>query len=141
MAQDKLLDVEIVTPQRVLYTGKAISVTVPGTKSPFQVLFNHAPIVSTLELGMVRIVDEKEKKLLFATSPGFTEVRKNKVSILVEHADNAENLVPDDIASELEDARKVLNETEDPEQKAIARKNFLAVENKQLTLKKLKDLN
>jgi F-type H+-transporting ATPase subunit epsilon len=86
MAQDKLLDVEIVTPQRVVYSDKAQSVSVPGSQSPFQILYNHAPIVSTLDGGRIKIVNAAGEELIFATTPGFVEVRNNKVSILVETA-------------------------------------------------------
>ena len=58
MADNKLLQVEIVTPQRVIFSGTAQSVTVPGSKSPFQVLFNHAPIVSSLDCGLTKLIDE-----------------------------------------------------------------------------------
>lgn len=84
---DKLLNVDIVTPQKTIYSGKATSVSVPGRKSPFQVLFNHAPIVSTLDTGKVKIVTEENKELFYSTSGGFVEVRSNNISILVETAE------------------------------------------------------
>lgn len=80
------LEVEIVTPQKVLFNGKASSVTVPGSKSPFQILVNHAPIVSSLSNGTVKIVDEAGKETAYSTTAGFVELQKNKVSILVESA-------------------------------------------------------
>lgn len=89
MQEEKLLNVEIVTPEKVLFTGKAVSVSVPGSKSPFQILYNHAAIVSSLDLGIIKIIDDQNRKLFFASSPGFTEVRQNKVSILVENAQDA----------------------------------------------------
>ncbi|NLO18739.1 MAG: ATP synthase F1 subunit epsilon [Ignavibacteria bacterium] len=87
MTENKLLDVEIITPEKVVFKDKAVSVTVPGTKSSFQILFNHAPIVSTLTSGWIKLVDQKNKQQLFKTAKGFTEVSKNKVSILVESAE------------------------------------------------------
>ncbi|HPI20143.1 MAG TPA: ATP synthase F1 subunit epsilon [Candidatus Kapabacteria bacterium] len=94
MTQDKLLDVEIITPEKVVFKNKALSVTVPGGQSSFQILFNHAPIVSTLEGGWIKLVDENNKQLLFKTAKGFTEVSNNKISILVESAEeqNLSNL-------------------------------------------------
>jgi F-type H+-transporting ATPase subunit epsilon len=83
---EKLLEIEIVTPQAKIYSGKAESVSLPGSKSPFQVLYNHAPIVSSLEVGLIKILDDNGKNLWFACSTGFTEISKNKVSILVENA-------------------------------------------------------
>lgn len=87
MANEKLLDVEIVTPQKTVFTGKAQSVTVPGSLAPFQILYNHAAIVSSLDQGKVRIVDTNGKDVLYTTGKGFAEVNKNLVSILVESAD------------------------------------------------------
>lgn len=87
MANDKLLKLEIVTPQKVLYSGNVLSVSVPGSLSPFQVLYNHAPIVSSLETGLVKIVDEENNTRFYAVSPGFTEVHSNKIAILVDKAE------------------------------------------------------
>jgi len=86
MANEKLLDVEIVTPGKTVFIGKAQSVTVPGTLAPFQILFNHAAIVSSLDPGTIRIFDDEGKNVFFATGKGFAEVNKNLVSILVESA-------------------------------------------------------
>jgi len=86
MAQDKLLEVEIVTPQKTVFSGKAQSVTLPGSQAPFQVLFNHAPIVS-----------------------GFTEVSKNVVSVLVETADTASDIDIEALKSELNELKTKLN--------------------------------
>lgn len=86
MAQDKLLNVEIITPQKKIFAGKASAVSVQGAQSPFQVLYNHAPIVSSLEDGSTKIIEENGKEIKFATGSGFAEVSRNNVSILVETA-------------------------------------------------------
>jgi F-type H+-transporting ATPase subunit epsilon len=80
----KLLEIEVYTPSKAVYNNKAVSVTVPGTLGSFQVLYNHAPILSSLEIGRVKIEEEKGKKLNFATSGGTIEVLNNKVLLLVE---------------------------------------------------------
>jgi F-type H+-transporting ATPase subunit epsilon len=79
------LNVEIITPAEVIFSGKAISITLPGSKSSFQVLSGHSPIVSSLENGKIKIDLGKEEKL-FQSSTGFAEVNNNKVSVLVESA-------------------------------------------------------
>lgn len=81
-----LLDVEVVTPRSIIYSGKAVSVSVPGAKSRFQILYNHAPIVSSLEKGEIKIVNEKNEEVKFEAESGFIELQKNKVSILIENA-------------------------------------------------------
>lgn len=87
MATEKLLDVEIVTPGSVVFNGKAVSISLPGSLSPFQVLYNHAPIVSSLENGTIKIIDDTENAVFFKVSKGFAEVRNNLVSILVDTAE------------------------------------------------------
>ncbi|MBM2815328.1 MAG: H+transporting two-sector ATPase delta/epsilon subunit [Ignavibacteria bacterium] len=86
MSENKL-QVDIITPQKVIYSGEAESVTLPGSKSPFQVLINHAPIVSSLDNGKVKVVETGGKSHSFSTTDGFAEVAKNKVSVLVESAE------------------------------------------------------
>jgi len=86
MEQNKLLEVVIITPQKTVYSGTAVSATVPGTNGQFQVLINHAPIVSTLEKGIVR-VDSGSGTQTFSVGSGMIEVHSNKVSVLVESAD------------------------------------------------------
>ncbi|MFC2131876.1 ATP synthase F1 subunit epsilon [Bacteroidota bacterium] len=135
MEETNLLDVEIVTPQKTLYEGSAMSVTIPGSKGPFQILNNHAPIVSTLDVGLTRIVDKAEKPLLYATGAGFTEVHRNKISILVENAFEAEKINIDETKDELAKLKEALKESkEDIEIKTA----ILEAENKIKAAEKIK---
>ncbi len=84
-----LLSIEIVTPQSTAYSATAQAITLPGTLGPFQILINHAPIISSLELGIVKIIDEEGLDVFFATTGGFAEVKNNVVSIVVETAELA----------------------------------------------------
>ncbi|RMF35364.1 MAG: ATP synthase F1 subunit epsilon [Chlorobiota bacterium] len=86
------LHVEIVTPEGTLYSGSAQAVTLPGGLAPFQVLVNHAPIISTLELGPLRILDADGEEHLFAVMSGFVEVKHNSVSIVAEEVIRAEEI-------------------------------------------------
>lgn len=116
MADDKLLIVEIVTPKEILYSGKAESVSVPGSQSPFQVLYNHAPIVSSLDPGIINIAENGNKVKLFVTTSGFVEVLKNKVSILVEKATDAEKISIPAVQEELKLAEDLLAAAKDPDE-------------------------
>ena len=89
---EKKLKIDIITPKQILFSGEADLVNVPGMQSPFEVLYNHAPIVSALERGMIRIADQKQGEQKFVSSLGFIEVLNNKVSILVEKAENMDSL-------------------------------------------------
>lgn len=78
---------EIVTPKKIIFKGNVVSVTVPGSKSPFQILFNHAPIVSSLDEGQIKFVNENNSEVKYNTGTGFVELTNNRVSILVEDAE------------------------------------------------------
>lgn len=78
---------EIVTPKKIIFKGNVISATVPGSKSPFQILFNHAPIVSSLDEGQIKFVDENSNEIKYNTGSGFVELANNRISILVEDAE------------------------------------------------------
>jgi F-type H+-transporting ATPase subunit epsilon len=80
----KAFHVEIVTPQRIVFEGEAVAVTLPGAVAPFQVLFNHAPILSELTVGDIKLVDVNEKDHHFATSGGFVEVKNNRLTVIAE---------------------------------------------------------
>jgi F-type H+-transporting ATPase subunit epsilon len=121
MDTNKLLDVNIVSPKKVIFSGKAVSVSVPGSQSPFQILYNHAPIVSALDLGVVKIVDDNEKPIYFATTKGFAEVRKNVVSILVDNAENAADYNINEANEKLSAANSKFENAKSPEEKEIAK--------------------
>jgi F-type H+-transporting ATPase subunit epsilon len=89
---DKTFDLEIVTPQRVVYHGAVVSFTAPGTVGSFQVLYNHAPLLSSIGIGEVRLVDDRGQNLRFATSGGFVEVRENHVVTLAETVERVDEI-------------------------------------------------
>lgn len=136
MEDNKLLDVEIVTPQMVIFSGKALSVSVPGTQSPFQVLNMHAPIVSTLDIGLTKIVDESDKTHIFATGSGFTEVHQNKISILVESAIESGEINIDDEKNKLAQAKEAIKNKQEIELNTIA---ILEAENKIKAAQKMRN--
>jgi F-type H+-transporting ATPase subunit epsilon len=74
-----MLKLKIVSPERVEFDGEVESVTVPGTMGNFEVLTGHAPIISSLQKGVV----EYDGKQLPVTG-GFVAVQKNEVSVCVE---------------------------------------------------------
>ena len=89
------MHLEIVSPEAKLFSGEVESLTVPGASGSFQVLNNHAPIVSTLKKGQVRIqgnikLDETNQTLFsqegantfFDIQSGALEMRDNKVILL-----------------------------------------------------------
>ena len=78
-----MLQLRIVSPEKVEYNGAVESVLVPGTAGQFEILNDHAPIISTLQKGVVEY-DTKEGKASLNILGGFVEVQKNVVSLCVE---------------------------------------------------------
>jgi F-type H+-transporting ATPase subunit epsilon len=78
------MNVVILTPEQEVFNGIAKSVKVPGTSGEFEVLSNHAPIISSLESGTVRVLTENGERKLFHINSGFVEVLKNEVSVLAQ---------------------------------------------------------
>ena len=76
--------VEIITPEKSLFVGETTMLRVPGTKGSFQILNNHAPIVSTLEKGIITIRKPDDQEITFNINSGLIECKKNKIIILVE---------------------------------------------------------
>ena len=78
-----MLQLKIVSPEKVEFDGPVESILVPGTMGQFEILNDHAPIISTLQKGDVEYVT-KEGKVSLSILGGFVEVQKNKVSLCVE---------------------------------------------------------
>lgn len=74
----------ILTPNQKVYSGDITSVKVPGSSGQFEVLNGHAPIVSSLEEGEVRVLETSGEKRIFSIEKGFIEVINNEVSILAQ---------------------------------------------------------
>ena len=77
------LNLKIVSPEKVVYDGAVDRVVVPGTSGEFEILVNHAPIISTLEKGKL-VYQDSEGEHEVKTTGGFVEVQKNNVNICVE---------------------------------------------------------
>jgi len=76
--------IEIITPDKRIFEGDIKSVRVPGKKGSFQVLKDHAPIVSTLENGPVIIVDLNGNESVYEINGGVIEVKANKIILLAD---------------------------------------------------------
>ncbi len=76
---------EIITPDKKVFEGEVTSVMVPGSKGTFQMLNNHAAIISTLVNGKVKVKSSKGEEI-FEVKGGVVEMLNNKVVILAESA-------------------------------------------------------
>lgn len=78
------MKIEIITPDSKVFSGDIRSVRVPGKKGSFQVLKDHAPIISTLETGPVILADDQGNETRYEITGGVIEVRKNRIIVLAD---------------------------------------------------------
>lgn len=78
------MKLEILSPEKRIFTGEVSLIKVPGTNGSFEILDRHAAIISTLAAGKIKIVTPEKKVLYFEVTGGVVEVHKNEVSILVQ---------------------------------------------------------
>ncbi|MEJ7843145.1 MAG: ATP synthase F1 subunit epsilon [Rubrobacter sp.] len=99
----------IITPEKMVYDGEADLVVARIADGDVGVMVDHAPVVSTAEVGDVR-VREGEELHVFATSDGFFKVADNLVQILVEEAVEAGEIDTDAAGNQVEEAERELSE-------------------------------
>jgi F-type H+-transporting ATPase subunit epsilon len=80
------MNLDIITPDELVYSGKIQLIKVPGASGSFEVLKNHAPIISTLDKGTIKVVEANEEKTehFFNIDKGLIEVNHNNVIVLLE---------------------------------------------------------
>ncbi len=96
MSEDqRLLRVDIVAPDKQVFQGVAKGLRAPGENGGFQILYNHAPMISSLNVGPLVLTLSDAEKASFATSGGFIEVIGNIVTVLAETAEPASDIDTD----------------------------------------------
>lgn len=80
------MNLEILTPEKKIFSDEVYGVQMPGISGSFEVLDRHAPLVSALKPGRLKILKDKTHTESFDIQGGFTEVLNNKVTVLVEGA-------------------------------------------------------
>lgn len=116
---ENYLKVDIITPQSVAYSDYATSVNVPGSQSPFEVLINHAPIVSSLDSGVIKIKGSDNLTIYFAIGTGFIEVKQNVVSILVETAIKSKDIEKSQIVTSIETIKSEIKSASSKSEKLL----------------------
>ncbi len=80
------MTLEILTPEKKLYSGDVYGVQLPGIDGSFEILDRHAPIVSALKEGTLKVLKDKNSLEHFTIQSGFVEMLHNKATVLVEGA-------------------------------------------------------
>lgn len=78
---------EILTPEKKIFSGDVYGVQLPGISGLFEVLDKHAPMVSALKNGKLKILKDKTNTASYTIQSGFVEVLNNKATVLVEGAE------------------------------------------------------
>jgi len=99
----------VITPEEVIYDGEADLVVARIADGDLGVLVDHSPLVSTVEVGEVRI-KEGDEQLVYATSDGFFKVSENLVQVLVEEAVAVEDIDVGAAENRVEEAERELSE-------------------------------
>ena len=89
---EKTFHLEIVTPRKIIFSAEVESFSAPGVVGGFQVLKSHAPLLSSIQVGEVKVIDTAGKESRYATSGGFVEVHENKVVMLAETAERVDEI-------------------------------------------------
>ena len=75
---------EIITPDKKIFSGEVKLIKVPGSKGTFEILKNHAPIISTLDKGTIKVIGLDDKEQFFEINGGVIENKANKIIVLAE---------------------------------------------------------
>jgi len=78
------MQLSIVTPEKELFNGEITLIQLPGVNGLFEILKNHAPIISLLGKGKIKIIDKENKNHFFNISNGMVECNQNNIIVLIE---------------------------------------------------------
>ncbi|MFA8433841.1 MAG: ATP synthase F1 subunit epsilon [Marinifilaceae bacterium] len=76
---------EIVTPEKNVFSGEVDLVQLPGSKGSFEILKNHAPIISTLDEGQIKALKADGEEVFFPVKGGVVEFKKNVITVLADN--------------------------------------------------------
>lgn len=107
-----MFDLSIVTPEKIFYEDKIDSLVIPATLGYLGVLTNHAPLLTGLVPGKITIKDQQGERRTLAVSGGFTEVLKNRVTILADAVEFPDKIDLERAQRALEKAKQRLKSRE-----------------------------
>jgi F-type H+-transporting ATPase subunit epsilon len=114
------LHFDLVSPERVLFSGELDAVLLPGEEGEMTVLPGHAPLMSVLKAGFVVMTGVGHTGSRVLVRGGFAEINPERVTVLAERATAIEDLTPDSIEREILSLRQARDGSDDPEAKRAA---------------------
>ncbi len=104
----KPFTLEIVTPERAVFSGEVVSMSAPGVEGGFGVLAGHRPFMSALEMGLVELRDATGVETSVSIGGGFLEVSENRVIVLADSAELGAEINLDRARASLARAKELL---------------------------------
>jgi F-type H+-transporting ATPase subunit epsilon len=114
---------DLVSPERLVFSGEVSQVDVPGETGDFGVLAGHAPYVATLKPGILKIYGDGAPKAIVVRG-GFAEVNPDGLTVLAEHATPVEGISPDVIAEAIKDTEEDIADAKDDATRDKARERL-----------------
>jgi len=120
MPSKKTINFEIVTPERILLKTKILQVTVPTQEGDITVLPEHTPLVSSLKTGVLEITKEDGNLEIMSVAGGFLEVLLDKVVVLADNADRAQEIDEKETEKARRRAEDILKNLRDDDKEMFA---------------------
>jgi F-type H+-transporting ATPase subunit epsilon len=111
---------ELVSPERLMFSGEVEAVIVPGTEGQFTVLKDHAPLMTRLKPGIVEVEETETKKSRLFVRGGFADVAPSGLTILAELAMPVEDFDAAAVTAQIKDAEEDVVDATSDEQKRLA---------------------
>jgi len=80
------MQLDILTPERKIFSGNVYGIQLPGTMGSFEILEKHAPFITSLGNGRMKVLKDKNNTETYEITAGFVEVINNQISVLIEDA-------------------------------------------------------
>jgi F-type H+-transporting ATPase subunit epsilon len=104
----RVLKIRVIGPDRVIFEGEASSIQYPGGDGLYGILRGHAPMITTVEPGLLRIKDESGKEDVIALARGFVSICKDEIEFAVDAGEQATEIDMDRAQSAAERARELI---------------------------------
>lgn len=111
---------DLITPEKVFFSGSATQIDIAGSEGDFGVLPGHAPLISTLRNGILKIFTGGEGSKRFFVAGGIAEVNPNSCSVLAERAIDLDNMTRPEAEKTLEKAKETLDKSYEETAKSAA---------------------
>ncbi len=125
---------ELVSPERMLFSGSVESVVVPASEGEMTILAGHSPVMSTLKPGVVTVAESRGQPRRLFVRGGFLDINNAGLTILAEHAIALEDVKPEVLASDIKNASEDLADAKTPEAKSAAQAKLEALRQLQAAL-------